>query len=211
MAPRNAADSPPQPHKRPSQARARFTVRAIYEAFVRIWRRDGPEAATTRAIALEAGYAVGTLYEYFPNRTALLSGYVRHYLDCIGERLDRFQAESAGLDAVTRVRRLLQITLGEDPDTPYFDRDMLLRENRIAELSHHRRSFEQLADKWVKVMQSWTDLPRTPEPESIRRVFTSIWGGRRYLLLLDATPEETRAWTDEMVRLVQRLLDGEAA
>jgi hypothetical protein len=31
----------PKPLKRPAQARARFTVLAIYHAFVRIWQRDG--------------------------------------------------------------------------------------------------------------------------------------------------------------------------
>ena len=73
-----APAGPAKPLKRPSQRRAKFTVQAIYEAFVRIWQRDGAQAATTRAVALEAGCSVGTLYEYFPNKEALLSGYVQH-------------------------------------------------------------------------------------------------------------------------------------
>lgn len=58
---------PPLPHKRPRQRRSRFTVDAIYDAFVRIWSRDGPASVTMRNIALESGFAIGTLYEYFPN------------------------------------------------------------------------------------------------------------------------------------------------
>jgi len=72
-----------KPLKRPSQRRAKFTVQAIYEAFVRIWQRGGAQAATTRAVALEAGCSVGTLYEYFPNKEALLSGYVRHTIEVL--------------------------------------------------------------------------------------------------------------------------------
>ena len=68
----------PKPLKRPAQARPRFTVQAIYDAFVRIWQRDGSAGVATRAVALETGVAVGTLYEYFPNKQALLSGYVRY-------------------------------------------------------------------------------------------------------------------------------------
>lgn len=66
----------PKPHKRPTQARAKFTVEAIYQAFVRIWMRDGWQRLTTREVALEAGFAVGTLYDYFPSKEALLSGYI---------------------------------------------------------------------------------------------------------------------------------------
>src|SRR5688572_19056795 len=78
----SAVSAPPaKPLKRPSQARARFTVQAIYDAFIRIWRKQGWEHLTTRAVALETGISVGTLYEYFPNKQALLSGYVRHGMD----------------------------------------------------------------------------------------------------------------------------------
>ena len=73
VAPTQAA---PRPLKRPRQARARFTVQAIYDAFVRIWQRDGWQRLTTRNVALETGISVGTLYDYFPSKTALLSGYV---------------------------------------------------------------------------------------------------------------------------------------
>jgi AcrR family transcriptional regulator len=70
-----------KPLKRPSQDRAKFTVQTIFDGFVRIWRRQGWAAVTTRNISLETGYAVGTLYEYFPNREALLSGYVRYAIE----------------------------------------------------------------------------------------------------------------------------------
>src|SRR6188474_3749569 len=86
-----------KPLKRPSQARARFTVQAIYDAFVRIWRRDGWERLTTRAVALETGISVGTLYEYFPNKLALLSGYVRHSVEVLVEAVDREAVQPAEL------------------------------------------------------------------------------------------------------------------
>ena len=73
----------PKPLKRPAQARAKFTVQAIYDAFVRIWQREGWAGVTTRAVALETGVSVGALYEYFPNRQALLSGYVRHGIESL--------------------------------------------------------------------------------------------------------------------------------
>ena len=46
-----------KPRKRPTQARAVFTVQAIYDAFVRIWRQHGWAGVTTRAVALETGFS----------------------------------------------------------------------------------------------------------------------------------------------------------
>jgi len=77
-----------RPLKRPRQARARFTVQAIYDAYVRIWQRDGWEQLTTRKVALETGIAIGTLYDYFPSKEALHSGYVRHCIEQMIHRID---------------------------------------------------------------------------------------------------------------------------
>ena len=86
----------PPPPTRPRQARARFTVQAIYEAFVRIWQRDGWDKLTTRNVALQTGIAVGTLYDYSPNKTALLSGCVRHCLEALFAAIDREAPRHAG-------------------------------------------------------------------------------------------------------------------
>jgi AcrR family transcriptional regulator len=60
------------PRKRPLQARAHSTVHAILEATVQVLEREGPEAATTTRIAEVAGVSVGTLYQYFSHRDAIL-------------------------------------------------------------------------------------------------------------------------------------------
>jgi AcrR family transcriptional regulator len=64
-------NKPLSPRKDPSQARSRVTVQSILEGAARVFRRDGWNATTNR-IAEEAGVSIGTLYEYFPNKQALL-------------------------------------------------------------------------------------------------------------------------------------------
>jgi AcrR family transcriptional regulator len=61
------------PRKAPRQARSQATVETILEAAVRILDRDGIEAATTTNVATVAGVSVGTLYQYFADRDALLA------------------------------------------------------------------------------------------------------------------------------------------
>lgn len=58
--------------KAPRQARSQATVTAILEATIRILEREGLEALTTTRVAEIAGVSVGTLYQYFENRDAIL-------------------------------------------------------------------------------------------------------------------------------------------
>jgi len=58
--------------KQPQQARSRATVTAVLDAMVRILDREGPDAATTTRVAEVAGISIGTLYQYFSHRDAIL-------------------------------------------------------------------------------------------------------------------------------------------
>lgn len=58
--------------KRPSQARSRATFEAILEATAELLVVDGYEKTSTNRIAERAGVSVGSLYQYFPNKEALL-------------------------------------------------------------------------------------------------------------------------------------------
>jgi AcrR family transcriptional regulator len=65
------------PRKRPRQRRSEATVDAILEAAARILESDGLDALTTNAVADRAGVSVGSLYQYFPGKTALLAELIR--------------------------------------------------------------------------------------------------------------------------------------
>lgn len=57
--------------KKPEQARAVQTVEAIFEATAQLVERG--ENATTNRIAEHAGVSIGSIYQYFPNGTAILA------------------------------------------------------------------------------------------------------------------------------------------
>jgi AcrR family transcriptional regulator len=59
--------------KQPRQTRAQETVRAILEATVQILDREGLDATTTTRIAEVAGVSIGSLYQYFSHRDAILN------------------------------------------------------------------------------------------------------------------------------------------
>ena len=60
------------PRKQPVQARSRQLVADVLQAAVRVLEREGAERFTTVRVAETAGVSVGSLYQYFPNKQAIL-------------------------------------------------------------------------------------------------------------------------------------------
>jgi len=79
------------PRKQPLQARSRETVRVILRAAAQVFGSRGYAASTTNHIAERAGVSIGSLYEYFPNKDALLHALLE----------DHIQEAQAILTAVT--------------------------------------------------------------------------------------------------------------
>lgn len=69
------------PRKSPTQARAHATVEVILEATIQVLVAQGLEKLTSARVAERAGLSVGTLYQYYPNKQALLSAVVVRHLD----------------------------------------------------------------------------------------------------------------------------------
>jgi AcrR family transcriptional regulator len=65
------------PRRIPKQGRARATVDAIIEAAAHLLISRGYEAATTNHIAERAGVSIGSLYEYFPDKAAIVAEVAR--------------------------------------------------------------------------------------------------------------------------------------
>ncbi|AJY46436.1 TetR family transcriptional regulator [Martelella endophytica] len=76
------------PRKTPRQARAEATVDAIFEATIQLLLRDGPHRLTTTRVAERAGVSVGTMYQYFPHKQALIYALNARYLETLAEKIE---------------------------------------------------------------------------------------------------------------------------
>ncbi len=74
-------DSRVGPRKRPTQRRSRETVDAILDGAAQVFERSGYAAGTTNRIAERAGVSVGSVYEYFPNKDAIVVALAERELD----------------------------------------------------------------------------------------------------------------------------------
>jgi AcrR family transcriptional regulator len=72
---------PVKPRKTPRQERSRLTVEAILDAAARVFERHGYAAGTTNRIAARAGVSIGSLYQYYPNKDAVLVALAERHLD----------------------------------------------------------------------------------------------------------------------------------
>jgi AcrR family transcriptional regulator len=77
-----------EPRKLPVQARSAASVDAILEAAIQVLLQVGKERLTTTKVALRASVSVGTLYQYFPNKSALLKAALKRHLDEVAEAIE---------------------------------------------------------------------------------------------------------------------------
>ena len=66
-----------KPRKTPVQGRSKATCDAVLEAAARILVEEGRSALTTNRIAERAGVSVGSLYQYFPGKEAIVAELIR--------------------------------------------------------------------------------------------------------------------------------------
>jgi AcrR family transcriptional regulator len=76
-----------QPRKNPAQGRSRVTVDAIFEATIQVLLADGLQRLTTTRVAERAGVSAGTLYQYYPNKQALLFAVLKRHLERISQAI----------------------------------------------------------------------------------------------------------------------------
>jgi AcrR family transcriptional regulator len=80
--------------RKPRQARATETVAAIVEAAAQILEKGGLSGFTTNAVAERAGVSIGTLYQYFADKNALLMALAREEMEkALGEVARALQGE----------------------------------------------------------------------------------------------------------------------
>lgn len=74
--------------KQPQQARSQVTVEAIYDATIQVLLADGLQRLTTIRVAERAGVSVGTLYQYFPQKQALLFAVLQRHLEWMSRTME---------------------------------------------------------------------------------------------------------------------------
>jgi AcrR family transcriptional regulator len=114
------------PRKKPVQGRSKATVDAVLVAAARILEERGQAGFNTNAVAERAGVSIGSLYQYFPSKDAILVALMEQSLavfsEAMAEAIDGAPGDSLGGDLtfmmqmgrVTHLRRPNLVRLLED-------------------------------------------------------------------------------------------------
>ncbi|ANN77944.1 TetR/AcrR family transcriptional regulator [Bordetella flabilis] len=110
--------TPLKPRKSPVQARSLATVEALHMATIQVLMREGLSRCTTTRVAARAGISVGSLYQYYPNRDALLAAVLKNHLDGIASVVDRTCLEYRGKPVSKMAAGLVTAFLAEKLRNP---------------------------------------------------------------------------------------------
>jgi AcrR family transcriptional regulator len=131
------------PRKNASQERSRATVDTLLAATARVLVKDGYDHASTNKIAAAAGVSVGSLYQYFPSKEALVAAVIERH---IGEMMDVVRAAMlrvATLPLREAVRELVRIFIEAHRIEPKLHRVLVEQIPRIGNLEDIERVDEE--------------------------------------------------------------------
>lgn len=148
------------PRKRPRQARSAATVDAILEAAARILETRGPDGYTTNAVAELAGVSIGSLYQYFPNKEALVGALIQRETAVLMEDAAVALTAETGREALTG---LIRAAVAHQLRRPVLARILDFEEGRRPE-AHGVPDIRESGMAILAGLLVRPDLPPQPDP-----------------------------------------------
>lgn len=189
--------------KKPTQARAAATIDAIVEAAAQVLQKEGEDALTTGKIAERAGVSIGSIYQYFPNKDAILLALIRRERDLIGAEVARKIAEIEPKTGEALVRGVIATLVAAF--RPRRKRRKLVA--MMAALSADRDDSgvvlrDRIRDLIVAVSQQYGDPSVRPMTPASAYVLTrAVLGAIRSAVVENAKILDTPEFEEELCRL----------
>ena len=126
------------PRKRPRQERSRDTVDTILAATARVLVKQGFDGLTTNAVAAAAGVSVGSVYQYFPNKEALVAALIERHIEEMTAAIRAEIARVALLPIAQAARAVIELTMRAHAIDPALHQVLTEQVPRIGKLAKLR-------------------------------------------------------------------------
>ncbi|HET9626687.1 MAG TPA: TetR/AcrR family transcriptional regulator [Kofleriaceae bacterium] len=136
------------PRKRPRQDRSRATVDTILEATARVLVKHGFDGLTTNLVADTAGVSIGSLYQYYPNKAALVGALIEKHVEEMTSLVLSELTRVAQLPMARAIRSVVELMIRAHAVEPELHRvltEQVPRVGRMAKL----REIDALAHRMV--------------------------------------------------------------
>ncbi len=196
------------PRKAPKQRRSKATVEAIIEATARVLVEEGYEKASTNRIAKVAGVSIGSLYQYFPGKEALVLALVQQHCEGMLELLGRSAQSLAEAPLHTSVRTYVRSMLDAHAVDP------ALHQVLVTQVLHLGLDFvTEMEERARQIVRAFLELKRdeilVDNFELVSFVLVASVEATTHRAVLER-PEDLKSTEleDEICALVLRYLTG---
>src|SRR5215813_10128851 len=124
------------PRKSASQERSRATVDALLEATARVLIKEGYERASTNRIAEVAGVSIGSLYQYFPSKEALVAAVIDRHTQEVSEVTRNALVKVAARPIEVAAREFVSVAIDGHRVNPKLHRVLAEQVPRIGRLEN---------------------------------------------------------------------------
>jgi AcrR family transcriptional regulator len=124
------------PRKSASQERSRLTINTILEATTRVLMKEGYDRASTNRIAAAAGVSIGSLYQYFPSKEALVAAVSERHSQEVLQLMHNVLAKVAARPIEGAVREFVSVAIEGHRVNPKLHRVLAEQIPRIGRLQN---------------------------------------------------------------------------
>ncbi len=124
-----------KPRKRPRQERSKATVDTILAATARVLVKKGFDGLTTNSVAEQAGVSIGSLYQYFPSKEALVAALIEQHIDQMNAAILHELTRVAQLPMAQAVRAVIELTIRAHSIEPELHRVLTEQVPRVGRLA----------------------------------------------------------------------------
>jgi AcrR family transcriptional regulator len=126
------------PRKRPRQDRSRATVECVLAATARVLVKRGFDGLTTNLVAETAGISIGSLYQYFPNKAALVGALIEKHVEDITALVLSELTRVARLPMAQAIRSVVELMIRTHAVEPELHRVLTEQVPRVGKLGKLR-------------------------------------------------------------------------
>jgi AcrR family transcriptional regulator len=192
-----------EPRKTPVQARSAVTVEAISEATIQVLLKDGTDRLTTTRVAERAGVSVGTLYQYYPNKQALLFAVLEHHLEKVSAAVEAACEHARDKPLAEMLKDVVEAFVDAKMERADVSTALYRIAADIGGPALAKRMGQRTQKALEGMLKTAPDAELRQEKFAIQTMFAAMAGTTRSVLEAGASPATVRNMRDHLVLLCQ--------